>query len=42
MLCDLFVRIEGDAALEYRVAGHVGTGKDSVTDPALGGLVLKD
>jgi phospholipase C len=39
---DLIVRIEGDAAFEYRLAGHVETGADSVTDPALGGLVLKD
>jgi phospholipase C len=38
---DLVVRVTGDAGFEYRLAGHVETGKDSVTDPALGGLVLK-
>jgi phospholipase C len=38
---DLIVRITGDSAYEYRLAGHVETGRDSVTDPAIGGLVLK-
>ena len=37
---DLIVRIEGDADFEYRIAGHVETGRDSVSDPALGGLFL--
>jgi phospholipase C len=36
---DLIVRVDGDATFEYRLAGHVETGKDSVSDPALGGLV---
>jgi phospholipase C len=38
---DLIVRVAGDAAYECRLAGHVETGRDSATDPALGGLVLK-
>ena len=37
---DLVVRVEGDAAFEYRLAGHVETGEDSASDPALGGLQL--
>jgi phospholipase C len=38
---DLIIRITGDDAFEYRLAGHVETGRDSMSDPALGGLVLK-
>jgi phospholipase C len=38
---DLIIRIDGDAAFEYRLAGHVETGRDSLTDPVLGGVVLK-
>ena len=34
---DLIVRVTGDTAYEYRLAGHVETGRDSTTDPALGG-----
>jgi len=37
---DLVVRVEGDASFEYRLAGHVETGEDSASDPALGGLQL--
>jgi phospholipase C len=37
---DVIVRVEGDAAFEYRLAGHVETGEDSVTDPVLGGYPL--
>lgn len=37
---DLIVRIAGDAAFEYRLAGHVETGKDSMSDPVLGGYPL--
>ncbi len=37
---DLIVRVAGDSAFEYRLAGHVETGKDSVTDPVLGGYKL--
>jgi phospholipase C len=37
---DLVIRVEGDGAFEYRLAGHVETGRDSMTDPAIGGLRL--
>ena len=33
---DLTVSVDGDAAFGHRVAGHVETGEDSMTDPALG------
>ena len=36
---DLIVTVAGDATFRYRLAGHVETGKDSFSDPALGGLV---
>jgi phospholipase C len=36
---DLIVTVPGDPAFKYRLAGHVENGKDSVSDPALGGLV---
>jgi hypothetical protein len=36
---DLVVTVAGDATFKYRLAGHVETGKDSFSDPALGGLV---
>jgi phospholipase C len=40
---DLIVKVAGDASFKYQLAGHVETGKDSISDPALGGLVtLKD
>ena len=35
---DLTVRVEGDAAFEYRLAGHVETGEDSTTDPVPGDI----
>lgn len=35
---DLTVGVDGDHAFERRLAGHVETGKDSVSDPFLGGL----
>ena len=38
---DLIVTVAGDATFNYRLAGHVETGRDSFSDPALGGLVLK-
>jgi phospholipase C len=38
---DLIVRVTGDTAYECRLAGHVETGRDSITDPAIGGLTLK-
>jgi phospholipase C len=36
---DLIVTVAEDATFNYRLAGHVETGKDSFSDPALGGLV---
>ena len=40
---DLIVTVAGDSTFNYRLAGHVETGQDSFSDPALGGLVtLKD
>ena len=36
---DLTVKVSGDHNFKYQLAGHVETGKDSISDPALGGLV---
>ena len=36
---DLIVTVGGDTTFDYRLAGHVETGEDSFSDPALGGLV---
>ena len=36
---DLIVTVEGDTTFRYRLAGHVETGKESFSDPAMGGLV---
>jgi phospholipase C len=36
---DLVVTVAGDPTFGYRLAGHVETGEDSFSDPALGGLV---
>jgi phospholipase C len=36
---DLIVTVTGDPTFNYRLAGHVETGKDSISDPALGGVV---
>jgi phospholipase C len=36
---DLIVTVNGDPTFKYRLAGHVETGRDSFSDPALGGLV---
>jgi phospholipase C len=36
---DLIVKVSGDVGFKYQLAGHVETGKDSISDPALGGLV---
>jgi len=35
---DLIVTVAGDPTFKYRIAGHVETGEDSFSDPALGGL----
>jgi phospholipase C len=36
---DLVVTVDGDADYRYRAAGHLENGQDSITDPAMGGLV---
>jgi len=36
---DLIVTVDGDPTFQYRLAGHVETGKESFSDPAMGGLV---
>ncbi|GAA0906458.1 phosphocholine-specific phospholipase C [Virgisporangium aurantiacum] len=36
---DLAVTVRDDNAFEYRYAGHVENGTDSISDPAMGGLV---
>jgi phospholipase C len=36
---DLIVTVAADPTFKYRLAGHVETGKDSFSDPALGGLL---
>lgn len=33
---DLTIQVAGDPGFEYRLAGHVETGEDSVSDPAIG------
>jgi len=33
---DLSIEVEADSSFKQRLAGHVETGKDSVTDPAIG------
>jgi phospholipase C len=38
---DLIVTVSGDPTFKYRLAGHVETGSDSISDPALGGLKLQ-
>ena len=36
---DLIVTVAEDASFKYRLAGRVENGRDSFSDPALGGLV---
>jgi phospholipase C len=36
---DLVITVEQDPTFEYRFAGHIETGRDSISDPAMGGLV---
>jgi phospholipase C len=36
---DLIITVAGDPTFKYRLAGHVETGNESMSDPALGGLV---
>ena len=35
----MIVRVNEDPTFEWRLAGHVETGEDSFSDPAMGGLV---
>jgi phospholipase C len=37
---DLIVTVEEDPTFQYRLAGHIETGSDSFSDPALGGHAL--
>jgi phospholipase C len=36
---DLIVTLAGDARFRARYAGHIENGEDSITDPAMGGLI---
>jgi phospholipase C len=36
---DVVITVSGDSTFQYRLAGHVETGSDSYSDPAMGGLV---
>jgi phospholipase C len=36
---DVIITVAGDPTFKYRLAGHVETGEDSFSDPALGGLI---
>jgi len=38
---DVVVGVESDASFRQQLAGHVETGEDSVTDPAMGGVKLR-
>jgi phospholipase C len=37
---DLTITVDSDATFEQRLAGHVETGKDSMTDPRIGALAV--
>ena len=39
---DFVVTVDSDASFQQQLAGHVETGKDSMTDPAIGGLALDE
>jgi phospholipase C len=34
----LVITVDGDNSFEYRIAGHIENGKDSYSDPIMGGL----
>ena len=36
---DLIIMVSEDPSFKYRLAGHVESGQDSFSDPAMGGLV---
>jgi phospholipase C len=39
---DLVVTVEGDANLEYGLAGRIEDGRDSISDPAMANMGMKD
>jgi len=38
---DLLVTVDGDSAYATQLAGHLENGRHSITDPAMGGVVIK-
>jgi phospholipase C len=38
---DLTITVDSDPSFQWQLAGHVETGRPSVTDPAMGGVTLK-
>jgi phospholipase C len=36
---DLIITVDGDPHFEYGLAGHLEDGEDSISDPAMDGLV---
>ena len=36
---DLVITVEEDPTFQYRFAGHIESGRESISDPAMGGLV---
>jgi phospholipase C len=38
---DFVITVASDSSIQYRIAGHLETGKDSVSDPLLGGSTLQ-
>ena len=34
---DFVITVASDSSIEYHLAGHLETGTDSISDPALGG-----
>jgi phospholipase C len=39
---DLAITLDNDARFEARLAGHVETGSDSISDPAMGGVRVEE
>jgi phospholipase C len=39
---DFLIKVASDSSIQYHFAGHVEAGKDSISDPALGGLMDSD
>ena len=36
---DFVITLDGDPSFEYQLAGHVETGEESISDPAMGGIL---